>query len=542
MAIMSTNESDLFAMNNTNAGSFFQHTSISPSSNQLTDPAGTIVWKIETNEGGKTIFNEASSKYVSYTGSSNAAYAVDNVTSDNQRWSFDYSSDKFFVNNLAITSRQLSYNSSSPRFACYGNSGQQELQLYKMEEATNDPLINVNPSTITGFTYVEGSGPSDEQNFTISGENLTANISIAATTNYEISTGTGGSFVPTNPITLTQSGGTVAENTIYVRLKAGLAIGTYNDEDITATSTDADNKTVTCSGSVSDPNLNVEDFANSNATSSYADGSFVGNNGITWTYVQSRDANNDANGSGIDLPALMLRRSSDNSSVYSSSIGGGIGSFSVKLYKGFTGGGNRQVELLINDVTQGTSTAFDDFDEHIFEVNDINIAGDIIIRINNITSKQVIVDDITWSPYSTGNEPPSISNITQTPASGITSSTTVSVSADVTDSDGTVEGVELYWGTISGSLTNSIEMTLSSGDTYTTVSDIPAQSNGVTVYYVIYAIDNESAETTSPEQSYTVTDPVVEPTNHPTGFTAESSSSSAIIVIWEVQCQPPTVI
>ena len=131
-----------------------------------------------------------------------------------------------------------------------------------------------------------------------------------------------------------------------------------------------------------------------------------------------------------------------------------------------------------------------------------------------------------------GNQNPVITNIVTNPASGFTSSTIVSVSADVTDSDGTVEGVELHWGTTSGSLGTTISMTNTSGDTFKTVTDIPAQSNGVTVYYEIYAIDDDADDATSPEQSYTVTDPVVEPTNHPTGFEAVASSSSAIIVGW----------
>ncbi|MDD5765238.1 MAG: T9SS type A sorting domain-containing protein [Candidatus Marinimicrobia bacterium] len=112
------------------------------------------------------------------------------------------------------------------------------------------PAINVSPSVLSDFTYVEGSGPSSEQSFTVSGSNLTDNISIDAPTNYEISTGTSGSFSATDPIILTQSGGTVASTTIYVRLKAGLVINTYNGETITASSTSADNKTVTCSGTV----------------------------------------------------------------------------------------------------------------------------------------------------------------------------------------------------------------------------------------------------------------------------------------------------
>tara|TARA_B110000003_G_scaffold42848_2_gene40197 strand:- start:95 stop:2071 length:1977 start_codon:yes stop_codon:yes gene_type:complete len=150
----------------------------------------------------------------------------------------------------------------------------------------------------------------------------------------------------------------------------------------------------------------IEDFSNSEATSSYSDGSFVGNSGITWSYVASRDANNDNNNSGISLPALMLRRVSSGSKITSSTISGGIGNFSVKLYKGFTGGGDRQVELFVNGVSKGTSTTFDNYDEQVFSVPNINISGDVIIEIVNITAKQVIIDDITWT---TPSSDPSIS-------------------------------------------------------------------------------------------------------------------------------------
>jgi hypothetical protein len=145
----------------------------------------------------------------------------------------------------------------------------------------------------------------------------------------------------------------------------------------------------------------TEDFANSNATTSYADGSFVGVGGITWAYVASRDANGDANSSGINLPALMLRRVSSGSKITSSSISGGISDFSVKLYKGFTGAGNRQVELFVNGVSRGLSTPFDDFTEQTFTVTGINVAGNVTIELVNTTSSQVIIDDITWTAFST---------------------------------------------------------------------------------------------------------------------------------------------
>ncbi|MDG1194555.1 MAG: T9SS type A sorting domain-containing protein [Polaribacter sp.] len=144
----------------------------------------------------------------------------------------------------------------------------------------------------------------------------------------------------------------------------------------------------------------VETFDNSNATSSYADNNFVGNNGITWTYIASRDENGDSNGAGISGKALMLRRVSDGSKVTSSSISGGIKDFSVKLYKGFTGGGDRQVEVFINSVSYGTSAAFDDNSEHIFTINNINVTGNFVIEIINTQSGQIIVDDISWSSFS----------------------------------------------------------------------------------------------------------------------------------------------
>jgi len=155
------------------------------------------------------------------------------------------------------------------------------------ESTSAQPSITVNPSSLSGFSYVEGSGPSTTQTFTVSGSNLTANISVSAPTNYEISFTSGSGY--TSPLTLTQSGGTVAATTIYARLKAGLAVGNYNSENITASSTGADDKTVTCSGSVTSPPPPVAPLATA-ATN-------VGNNSFTanWNSVSG------ATGYSIDV-------------------------------------------------------------------------------------------------------------------------------------------------------------------------------------------------------------------------------------------------
>ncbi|MDZ7795851.1 MAG: hypothetical protein U5N56_01895 [Candidatus Marinimicrobia bacterium] len=111
--------------------------------------------------------------------------------------------------------------------------------------------MTVSPTSLSGFNYITGNGPSSEYTFTVGGQALTSNISLSAPTNYEISVTSGSGFG--SSLTLTKSGGTVNSTTIYVRLKSGLSAGSYDGEDITISTTDASDKTVTCSGVVEVP-------------------------------------------------------------------------------------------------------------------------------------------------------------------------------------------------------------------------------------------------------------------------------------------------
>lgn len=276
------------------------------------------------------------------------------------------------------------------------------LQNYSLTGETvssTDPTLLTTSTSITGLTYMEGEGPSDTQSFELSGANLdgTDVTLLADGINFEISESETSGY--TDEITLSSYDGTAT--TIWVRLVTGQSIGNY-DDIIYISGGDATDLTIDVSGEVTEYSeiCGFEDFSNSNATASYSDDSFTGNNGITWTYVESRDENGDNNGSGIDGKALMLRRQSDDSKITSSTISTGIQDFSVKLYKGFTGGGTRQVGLYINGELKGTSTGFDDFEEHTFTLENINISGDIIIELRNITGSQIIIDDITWTCYS----------------------------------------------------------------------------------------------------------------------------------------------
>ncbi len=112
------------------------------------------------------------------------------------------------------------------------------------------PALTINPNTLSGFNYTVMSGPSAEQSYTVSGSNLSGNIIVAPPSTFEVSTGTGSSFVPTNPILLTPSSGTVSNQTIYVRLKAGLPVGNYDNQTILVSTSGASAQNVDCSGKV----------------------------------------------------------------------------------------------------------------------------------------------------------------------------------------------------------------------------------------------------------------------------------------------------
>ncbi|NCB69240.1 MAG: hypothetical protein EOM47_10390 [Bacteroidia bacterium] len=139
---------------------------------------------------------------------------------------------------------------------------------YTTNPNCNAAQVNVSATALSGFTYAQNAGPSAAQSFTVSGLNLTNDISIAAPTNYEISKTSGSGYA--TPLTFTPAEVATAQ-TVYVRLKSGLNQGAYNNEVITVTSTGADTKTVTVSGSVTVP-INAEPSAHATGFAAVEDG------------------------------------------------------------------------------------------------------------------------------------------------------------------------------------------------------------------------------------------------------------------------------
>ena len=140
---------------------------------------------------------------------------------------------------------------------------------------TSEPVITVSPLTLTGFTYIEGNGPSAEQSFTVSGLNLSNNITITDASDFEISLTSGNDFNAQSTITLTTVSGNIEETTVFVRMKAGLAVGDYEDEDIVIACSGLDDIEVTCSGNVSAAPVPGDDYVRISDVSELAAGNRV---------------------------------------------------------------------------------------------------------------------------------------------------------------------------------------------------------------------------------------------------------------------------
>jgi hypothetical protein len=115
---------------------------------------------------------------------------------------------------------EITVTTYSPTLGLYGedtvmgnNTTSEQFTLaYDMEEP--GPNITITGLPLSAFSSQPGT-PSAEQSYTVAGRLLTEDIVITAPADFEISTISGSGFGPS--LTLTQSGGTVAATTIYVR-------------------------------------------------------------------------------------------------------------------------------------------------------------------------------------------------------------------------------------------------------------------------------------------------------------------------------------
>ena len=100
-------------------------------------PVGAYALTVEEGyTAGTYSFKCPNDQYLYWTsGNSLNTNATKNA---NTSWTVEFSGDNAIIKNAKDTARQLQWNASSPRFACYGNSGQTAVQLFKLVTGGTD--------------------------------------------------------------------------------------------------------------------------------------------------------------------------------------------------------------------------------------------------------------------------------------------------------------------------------------------------------------------------------------------------------------------
>jgi trimeric autotransporter adhesin len=131
---------------------------------------------------------------------------------------------------------------------------------FTLASGSPTPSLTVAPGSLSGFGYIFGNGPSAVQSFTLEGSSLTAGsaVTVTAPASYQVAVENTSTAFGSSLIIANAAGGTLATAPIYVRLKAGLAVGTYNETVSVEGGGAAAARTVTVNGSVSEvPTLTV---------------------------------------------------------------------------------------------------------------------------------------------------------------------------------------------------------------------------------------------------------------------------------------------
>ncbi|UPS92266.1 MULTISPECIES: lamin tail domain-containing protein [unclassified Bizionia] len=110
-----------------------------------------------------------------------------------------------------------------------------------------NPLVTVT-AFVNALNYSVGSGPSNEDSFSVEGLFLTNDIVVTAPTSFEVSLTSGSGFA--SSVSITPDGtGAIASTDVFVRLAAGLPVNSYAG-DVTVASTGTTDQTVALSGNV----------------------------------------------------------------------------------------------------------------------------------------------------------------------------------------------------------------------------------------------------------------------------------------------------
>ncbi|MFB9052989.1 endonuclease [Formosa undariae] len=145
-----------------------------------------------------------------------------------------------------------------------------------------------------------------------------------------------------------------------------------------------------------------ESFENLSSTidvndSSYAERTWTGDNGLEWTATGARIDQN------IDGTKAVAIDKNNSGSLTAQTTSNGIGSLTVTTLRVF-GGGSGTLDLVVNGEVVG-QIPYNEF-EQTTTIENINIAGNVTVELNNITSDnrdRIVIDNLAWTCYENTN-------------------------------------------------------------------------------------------------------------------------------------------
>ncbi len=140
------------------------------------------------------------------------------------------------------------------------------------------------------------------------------------------------------------------------------------------------------------PAPNHETFNNLGSSTSYIDGTFLGQDGSTWSYTKARH-DQTINGKAICF------QNTGTPYVMSGTLQNGIKSIEFLHQQKFSGSGGKITAVEINGINKLAVAANVGTSVDTVRINDINTAGPFTLKIITNGVARVAVDDIKWTNY-----------------------------------------------------------------------------------------------------------------------------------------------
>lgn len=163
------------AMNSTLTSGAMGVTDVTPSNNAITNPATSIVWKLEANGDNWNLYNEDIEKYCFINGNNTTSFAT-GATSTYSYIVTVNNEGGFTFKSTHTNSRCISLSSDGSSFRSFAASNNPTVELYKLGQASTNPSITVTPATVNALASAEAPATEIEGTLSITYTNLPISV------------------------------------------------------------------------------------------------------------------------------------------------------------------------------------------------------------------------------------------------------------------------------------------------------------------------------------------------------------------------------